>query len=95
MRILKRPLVTEKVSALNEKGVYGLIVDNKANKIEVKKAVEKLYGVTVEQINTLRYPGKKKTRYTKSGIRQGKRAAYKKALVTLKAGDVIDFYSNV
>lgn len=95
MRILKRPLVTEKVSALNEKGIYGLIVDNKANKIEVKKAVEKLYGVTVEQVNTLRYPGKKKTQYTKSGIRQGKRAAYKKALVTLKAGDVIDFYSNV
>ena len=95
MSILKRPLVTEKVSAFNEKGVYGLIVDNRANKIEIKKEVEKIYGVTVEQINTMRYAGKKKTRYTKSGISKGKRASYKKALVTLKAGEVIDFYENI
>lgn len=95
MNILKRPLVTEKVSAFNEKGVYGLIVDNRANKIEIKKEVEKIYGVTVEQVNTMRYAGKKKTRYTKSGINKGKRASYKKALVTLKAGEVIDFYENI
>ena len=95
MNILKRPLVTEKVSALNEKGVYGFIVDNKTNKVEIKKAVEKLYGVAVEQVNTMRYAGKKRTRYTKSGLNKGKRASYKKALVTLKPGDVIDFYGNV
>lgn len=94
MSILKRPLVTKKVSAMNEKNVYGLIVDNKANKIEIKKVVEKLYGVTIAQINTMRYAGQTKTRYTKKGLRQSKQAAYKKALVTLKTGDVIDFYSH-
>lgn len=94
MSILKRPLVTEKVSALNVKDVYGLIVDNRANKIEIKKEVQKIYGVTVEQVNTMRYAGKKKTRYVKSKISKGKRASYKKALITLKAGEVIDFYAN-
>jgi large subunit ribosomal protein L23 len=95
MNILKRPLVTEKVSSLNEKGVYGLIVDNKANKISIKKEVERIYGVTVESVNTMRYAGKKKMRHTKSGVNKGQRSSYKKALITLKAGDVIDFYASV
>ena len=95
MSLLKKPLVTEKVSALNEKGVYGLIVDKKANKVEIRKAVEATYGVTVDSVNTLRYAGKRKTRYSKTGVSKGKRPGYKKALVTLKEGDVIDFYSNV
>jgi large subunit ribosomal protein L23 len=95
MSILRKPLITEKVSALNEKGVYGLIVDTKANKIEIKKEVEERYGVTVESVNTMRYAGKHKTRHTKSGVNKGKRPAYKKALVTLKQGDVIDFYSDI
>lgn len=95
MSLLKKPLVTEKVSALNEKGVYGLIVDKKANKIEIKKAVEAAYGVSVVSVNTLRYAGKQKTRYSKTGVSKGKRPAYKKALVTLKEGEVIDFYNNV
>ena len=94
MSLLKKPLVTEKVSALNEKGVYGLIVDKKANKVEIKKAVEATYGVTVDSINTLRYAGKTKTRYSRTGVSKGKRPAYKKALVTLKEGEVIDFYNN-
>jgi len=95
MSVLRKPLITEKVSSFNEKGVYGLIVDVKANKVEIKKEVEKAYNVSVISVNTMRYAGKRKTRYTKLGISRGRRPAYKKALVTLKAGEVIDFYSNI
>jgi large subunit ribosomal protein L23 len=95
MSILKRPLVTEKVSSLNEKGKYGFIVSADANKVEIKVAVEKQYGVNVEKVNTLNVMGKKKTRYTKTGILSGRRPSYKKAIVTLAEGEVIDFYSNV
>ena len=95
MSILKRPLVTEKVSALNEKGKYGFIVDAEANKVQIKQAVEKQYGVNVERVNTMNVMGKKKTRYTKTGTLSGRRPGYKKAVVTLAQGEVIDFYSNV
>jgi large subunit ribosomal protein L23 len=95
MSILKRPLVTEKVSSLNEKGKYGFIVDLAANKIEVKNAVEKMYGVTVERVNTMSAMGKLKVRSTKAGMLKGRKPNYKKAIVTLKQGDVIDFYGNV
>lgn len=95
MSILKRPLVTEKVSALNEKGKYGFVVDANANKVEIKKAVEKQYGVNVEKVNTMNVMGKHKTRYTKTGILSGRRPSLKKAVVTLAQGEVIDFYSNV
>ncbi|MEM9855768.1 MAG: 50S ribosomal protein L23 [Bacteroidota bacterium] len=95
MGILVRPLVTEKVSALNEKGKYGFIVDRKANKVEIKKAVEKMYSVTVEDVNTMNYLGKKKSRYTKSKIITGRTASFKKAVVTVADGDVIDFYGEI
>lgn len=95
MSVLKKPLVTEKVSSLNEKGKYGFIVDADANKVEIKKAVEKQYGVNVEQVNTMNVMGKLKTRYTKAGVLSGRRPNYKKAIVTLAEGEVIDFYSNV
>jgi large subunit ribosomal protein L23 len=95
MSILRKPLVTEKVSSLNERGVYGLIVDTRANKVEIKKAIEETYSVTVRSVNTIRYAGKCKTRHTKLGMSRGKQAAYKKALVTLKEGEAIDFYSNI
>jgi large subunit ribosomal protein L23 len=95
MSILKKPLVTEKVSSLNEKGKYGFIVDADANKVEIKQAVEKQYGVNVEHVNTMNVMGKMKTRYTKTGILAGRRPNYKKAIVTLAEGEVIDFYSNV
>jgi large subunit ribosomal protein L23 len=95
MSILKKPLVTEKVSALNEKGKYGFLVDADANKVEIKKAVEKQYGVNVEKVNTMTVMGKMKTRYTKTGILSGRQQSYKKAIVTLAEGEVIDFYSNV
>lgn len=95
MSVLKKPLVTEKVSSLNEKGKYGFIVDMDANKIEIKNAVEKQYGVNVQRVNTMVVMGKKKTRYTKAGVLSGRKPSYKKAIVTLVAGEVIDFYSNV
>jgi len=95
MSILKKPLVTEKVSALNEKGMYGFFVDINANKVEIKKAVEKQYGVTVASVNTMSVMGKQKTRYTKAGVLAGRKPNYKKAIVTLAQGEVIDFYSNV
>jgi large subunit ribosomal protein L23 len=95
MSILKKPLVTEKVSSLNEKGKYGFIVDAKANKVEIKQAVEKQYGVNVQSVNTMNVMGKMKTRYTKTGILAGRKPNYKKAIVTLAEGEVIDFYSNV
>lgn len=95
MSILKKPLVTEKVSSLNEKGKYGFIVNAEANKVEIKKAVEKQYGVNVEKVNTMNVMGKFKTRYTKAGVLSGRRPNYKKAIVTLAEGEVIDFYSNV
>lgn len=92
--ILQKPLITEKVTKANERGVYGFIVNRKANKIEIKKAVEYFYNVTVDSVNTIRYAGKKKVRYTKTGVNRGKTAAYKKALVTLRSGNVIDFYET-
>ena len=95
MSVLKKPLVTEKVSSLNEKGKYGFIVDATANKVEIKKAVEKQYGVNVSTVNTMNVMGKLKTRYTKAGVLAGRKPSYKKAIVTLAEGEVIDFYSNV
>lgn len=95
MSVLIKPLVTEKVSALNEKGKYGFVVDRKANKVEIKKAVEKMYGVTVEDVNTMNYLGKAKSRYTKSRIISGRTPSYKKAIVTVADGEVIDFYSEI
>ena len=95
MSILKRPLVTEKVSVLNEKGKYGFIVDTGANKVEIKNAVEKTYGVNVERVNTMNVMGKRKVRFTKGGTLAGRKPNYKKAIVTLAEGEVIDFYSNV
>ncbi len=96
MSILLKPIVTEKMTNQGDKfNRYGFVVDKKANKIEIKKAVESLYGVTVESVNTMRYGGKVKTRYTKSGLMTGKTSSLKKAVVTLVAGSTIDFYSNI
>lgn len=95
MGILIRPLVTEKFSALNEQGKYGFVVDKSANKVEIKKEVEKTYGVTVEGVNTMVHPGKSKSRFTKSGVIKGNTPAYKKAIVKVAEGDIIDFYSGI
>ncbi|MEQ9229292.1 MAG: 50S ribosomal protein L23 [Cyclobacteriaceae bacterium] len=95
MGVLIKPLVTEKVSAMNEHGKYGFIVEKTANKVEIKKEVEKTYGVTVESVNTMVHPGKAKSRFTKSGIIEGKTPSYKKAVVHVADGDIIDFYSGI
>lgn len=95
MSVLRKPLITEKVSTLNESGKYGFVVDKDANKVQIKNEVEKMYGVTVESVNTMRYQGKLKSRYTKSKVVVGRTAGFKKAIVTVKDGDVIDFYSGI
>ena len=74
---------------------YGFIVKPEANKLEIKAEVEAQYNVTVESVNTLRYAGKRSSRYTKAGLVKGQKNAFKKAIVTLKEGDSIDFYSNI
>ena len=74
---------------------YGFIVKPEANKVEIKKEIESLYNVTVVDVNTMRYAGKRSSRYTKSGLIRGQRNAFKKAIVTLKEGETIDFYSNI
>jgi large subunit ribosomal protein L23 len=96
MEILIKPVITEKMTGLGEKlNRYGFIVDRKANKIQIKKAVEDYYGVDVLAVNTLNYSGKEKSRFTKAGVIAGRTSAYKKAIVTLAAGETIDFYSNI
>ena len=96
MGIIIKPIVTEKMTVQGEKlNRYGFIVDRHANKIEIKDAVEQMYHVTVADVNTLNYHGKKKSRYTKAGMLRGRENHYKKAYVTLAGEDKIDFYSNI
>lgn len=96
MDILLRPIVTEKFTKLGEKlNQYGFVVERTANKIQIKKAVQTLYGVKVSDVNTMRYAGKVKSRFTKAGVIEGKMNAFKKAVITLVEGDKIDFYSNI
>ena len=96
MGILIKPLVTEKMTILGKKlNRYGFVVDRSADKIEIKAAVEQMYSVTVKDVNTVNYHGKKKSRYTKAGLLSGRANHYKKAFVTLAGEDKIDFYSNI
>lgn len=96
MEILLQPIVTEKLTGQAESlNCYGFVVAKDANKIQIKTAVEKIYGVTVKSVNTIRYAGKRKFRYTKSGVSQGTSSSFKKAIVKLVEGDTIDFYSNI
>ena len=96
MEITIQPIVTEKANAITEKsGRYSFRVSPDANKYQIKSLVEKLYDVKVVSVNTMNYSGKRKQRYTKSGLLHGKMAAFKKAVVTLAEGQTIDFYSNI
>jgi large subunit ribosomal protein L23 len=96
MEILKKPILTEKASLLTEKlNRFTFKADHRANKLEIKQAIEKMYGVTIEAINTMVVVGKIKSRNTKAGMTSGRAAKYKKAVVTLKDGETIDFYSNI
>ena len=96
MGILIKPIVTEKMTIQGEKlNRYGFIVDRQANKLEIKAAVEQMYNVTVAEVNTMNYHGKRKSRYTKAGMLQGRANHYKKAIVTVAGEDKIDFYANI
>ncbi|WP_321478603.1 50S ribosomal protein L23 [uncultured Bacteroides sp.] len=96
MGIIVKPLVTEKMTAITDKlNRFGFIVRPDANKLEIKREIEAFYNVTVLSVNTANYLGKRKSRYTKAGIINGATKAYKKAIVVLKEGDTIDFYSNI
>ena len=96
MGILIKPIVTEKMTIQGEKlNRYGFIVDREANKLQIKAAVEQMYNVTVADVNTMNYHGKRKSRYTKAGMLTGRANHYKKAYVTLAGEDKIDFYANI
>lgn len=94
--VLIRPVLSEKANTLSEKsGRYTFVVSRKANKLEIKEAIESFYGVEVNDVNTAVMPGKKKSRFTKAGVLKGQKAAYKKAIVTLVAGETIDIFESV
>jgi len=94
--VLIKPVITEKANTQAEKlRRYAFKVNRKANKLEIKKAVENFYGVGVVDVNTVVSPGKNKTRYTKAGFIKGVKPAYKKAYVTVAEGDTIDLYANI
>ncbi|MBA4240056.1 MAG: 50S ribosomal protein L23 [Sphingobacteriaceae bacterium] len=96
MEILIKPIITEKMTSLAEKlNRYGFVVDRSANKVQIRQAVEKMYGVKVESVNTQQYVGKVKTRNTTRGIAIGRVNRSKRAFVTLKNGEAIDFYANI
>lgn len=94
--IIVRPLVTEKSEILsNDLNQYTFIVDKRANKIEIGKAIEEMYNVTVEAVRTVVMPKKVKSRFTRSGVSRGVKSSYKKAYITLSPGEEIDFYGDI
>lgn len=96
MGILVKPIITEKITSQSEKlNRYGFIVSKEANKLEIKAAIEKMYGVKVDSVNTQQYIGKVKARNTTRGLAIGRVNRSKKAIVTLKQGEVIDFYASI
>lgn len=96
MSVLIKPIITEKMTSDSELyNRYGFVVDPAANKLQIKEAVEATYGVSVKAVRTMIYRPERRTRYTKTGVQHGKTSAYKKAIVDVEDGDVIDFYSNL
>ncbi|NLJ82369.1 MAG: 50S ribosomal protein L23 [Bacteroidales bacterium] len=96
MNVIIKPIVTEKMTAMSEKGNrYGFIVNRNANKEQIKKAIETLYTVEVESVNTIVQRGKDASRYTKSGLIRGNKNTFKKAIVQLKGDHTIDIFSNI
>jgi len=94
--ILIRPVITEKASAnAEERNRYTFVVDKKANKVEIKKAVEAAYNVNVENVRTIIVPAKRIVRYTKAGMLEGKKSSFKKAIVDVRSGESIDIYGNL
>ena len=95
MAILIKPILTEKATSTNEVGKFSFIVNKKANKVQVKKAIEKTYNVNVLSVNTINVLGKSISKFPKTGIVTGRKPSYKKAIVQLKEGEFIDFYSQI
>ena len=97
MEIIVKPLISERMTRTTEKmpNRCGFVVDKRANKYQIKNAVESLYNVKVVDVNTMNYSGKRKSRYTKAGFITGRKNAFKKAIVTLAKDNTIDFYSNI
>lgn len=96
MSVIKKPVITEKYTELGEKlNQYAFIVDKRATKPQIKQEIEHLYNISIEEIRTMIYPGKTKVRYTKRNFISGRTGSFKKAVVTLKEGDTIDFYSSI
>ena len=95
MAIIIKPVITEKYSKMNEKGRYAFVVDKDANKIEIRNAIEKEYGVNVQSVNTYITAGKSKSKMTKTKVLAGRISPVKKAVVTLNKGEVIDIYSSI
>lgn len=94
--ILIKPMMTEKSEQLSEGlGKYSFVVNKKTNKIEIKKAVEEMYNVSVESVNTCIMPAKAKNRNTRSGLIKGRTASYKKAIITLSEGEEINFFGDI
>ena len=96
MSILVKPIITEKITKEGEVfNRFGFVVDKKANKVQIKKAVEATYGVSVVSVNTMNVRPDRTTKYTKSGLISGKSNAYKKAIVQVQEGETIDLYNNI
>ena len=96
MNILIKPIITEKATKdAEENNIFGFVVNPRANKVEIKKAVEAAYGVSVEKVRTMNVRPNRKTRQTKTGVQTGKTNAIKKAIVQVAEGDTIDFYNNI
>ena len=96
MGVIFKPVITEKMTDKGDKlNQFGFLVSKNANKLQIKAEVEDLYGVQVLSVNTMNYAGKRKSRFTKSGVISGKTKAFKKAIVTLAEGETIDFFSNI
>ncbi len=94
--VLIKPIISEKAERLSEEfNQYTFVVDKKANKIEIKKAIEELYNVNVEKVQTMVMPGKEKSRGTRTGVIKGRIPSYKKAIVKLAFGEEIDFYGDI
>ena len=94
--ILLRPILSEKSTRLGEtQNKYVFQVEKQSNKLEIKKAIEEMYGVTVEKVRTMNCLGKPRSKNTKSGVVSGRTNSFKKAIVTLTEGDTVDFYSNI
>ena len=95
-KILLKPVITEKSNMLSENlNRFTFIVAKNANKLQIKAAVEEMYGVSVDEVKTMILPGKDRSRFTRKGIARGRTGSFKKAVVKLSDGETIDFYSNI